>query len=647
MKKLYFLLFCFVLFQINCKATVGDTTLVQAHSDIWLNYYNNFDTTVNFPDGSKSYRKIYMVFTLGKYVCPGNPQYCGDWDYTIQTFLMPKTGDTVELGRLISPYANSGNASTPASWKKRYIYDVTDYYPLLKDSATVRILYSGYSGGFTANVKFIFVEGTPMRNVLRVDKIYRSSHNYGDPNNSIENLTVPVVKTAPAGTQAAALSFTVTGHGADDNGCSEFCSKYYQVLLNNVQIAQKDIWRANCGLNQLYPQSGTWVYDRGNWCPGDKVETFHHDLPGVTSNSNYTVDVDFENYTKTGSGTPSYTVTAAVFYYDTMNRGLDADLLDVIAPNKFEGYFRENALCGQPTIKVKNNGSQTINSITFGYGLLNDAVNTFTWNGTLNSKEETVISLPEPWSLRMASGDTSLKYFDAKILMVNGQNDEDHSNNTIIVPFKSAPKWPVQIVVRLATNLATVGAVSETSWKILDLNGNVVAQRNNLAPSTAYEDTVTLGPSCYKLVVEDLGCDGLYWWANTAQGSGSFSVRSLLSFATFPLAGYFSRDFGCGFSQYFITDFPTDIHSIFNANMEAAIEASPNPARNNVTIQVSGVSIEDGMISVVNAFGQVVKEEKCNSTRQNINIENLPSGAYTVVFQNSKGKLQSKLMIVR
>ena len=107
--------------------------------------------------------KIIMIFTLGKYSCPAGTQYCADWDYTVQNFLMTKTGDTVELGRLITPYANTSYARFPMTWKQRYTYDVTDLYSLLKGSAAIRIHYSGYSGGFTANITFAFIEGKPKK----------------------------------------------------------------------------------------------------------------------------------------------------------------------------------------------------------------------------------------------------------------------------------------------------------------------------------------------------------------------------------------------------------------------------------------------------------------------------------------------------
>ncbi|HXD93760.1 MAG TPA: PNGase F N-terminal domain-containing protein, partial [Bacteroidia bacterium] len=157
-------------------AAPGDTTWVQANI-VQLNNYNNFDTAVVFPNGSTSYRKILMVFTLGEYACAAGTQYCHQWDYTVTNYVMTKT-DTLELSRFITPYANTGTPRFPSTWKQHYMYDVTDFYTLLKDTATIRIFYSGYSGGFTANVKFAFIEGTPQRNVLGVDPLWRGAFSY-------------------------------------------------------------------------------------------------------------------------------------------------------------------------------------------------------------------------------------------------------------------------------------------------------------------------------------------------------------------------------------------------------------------------------------------------------------------------------------
>lgn len=640
MKRFYFfVVLCFYLG--SASAGNGDTTFVQAHNDKWLDWYNNFDTTISFPDGSKSYRNVYMTFTLGKYQCPGNPQYCGDWDYTVQTFLMTKTGDTVELGRLITPYANASYPRTPWSWKQRYVFDVTDYYPLLKDSATVRILYSGYSGGFTANVRFAFVEGTPVRNVLGIKPLWNKSYDYGKASDPIDNNVTARSLTAPAGTASAALKFIITGHGADNDGCSEFCSKNYQVLQNGTQTESKTIWRDNCGRNHLYPQSGTWVYDRGNWCPGDQVQVNSHNMQNVSGGTAFDVDVNFDAHSSAGGSQAVYTLSGAMVYYGAFNKQLDAHLEDVISPNNHEVYYRENTICGKPRIKVTNTGSTPISSLKIEYGVPGNFLPQYDWTGTVAPLETKEVELPELWELRSAgSGSNS---FVARILQVNGQADADASNNEFKTTFANTDRWTVKTRIVLKTN----NRAGETNWKIEDVLGNTVAQRNGIAANTVYDDTLVLGPSCYKLVVTDNGCDGLRWWANPNQGDGSLQVYTEGNAFPINLRGYFNKDFGCGFTTYFTTSFPT---GITNANATPlSIEAVPNPASSKVTIVLGGMQQANGTLSVVDALGRVVKTVSCTRFQEQIATGELATGAYTVIYTDKLhgNKLQTRLLIVR
>ncbi|HWY38038.1 MAG TPA: hypothetical protein VNY73_05735, partial [Bacteroidia bacterium] len=183
MKKFFLLLSFACLTRVS--ANPGDTTWVQANN-VYLNYYNNFDTLAHFPNGSVSYRKILMIFTLGEYICPASATYCHQWDYTVSNYVLTAT-DTVELSRLITPYANAGTPRFPSNWTQHYIYDVTHFAPLLKDSAVIRINYSGYSGGFTGNIKFAFIEGTPERNVIGVQRLWLGSYAFGNPADPIAN----------------------------------------------------------------------------------------------------------------------------------------------------------------------------------------------------------------------------------------------------------------------------------------------------------------------------------------------------------------------------------------------------------------------------------------------------------------------------
>ena len=159
----------FLLSLQGVKAAPGDTTWVQANNISKLDHYGAFDTLVNFPNGSKTYQKILMVYTLGNYACPPGTQYCHQWDYTITNYVLTNT-DTLEISRYITPYAGT-STRFPATWQHNYYFDVTDYYNQLKNSATIRTFYSGYSWGFTANIKFAFIEGLPPRNVLVFQKL--------------------------------------------------------------------------------------------------------------------------------------------------------------------------------------------------------------------------------------------------------------------------------------------------------------------------------------------------------------------------------------------------------------------------------------------------------------------------------------------
>ncbi len=635
------LLFCSFLI-LKANAAPGDTTWVQANIN-QLDYFNNFDTTVKFPDGSKKYRKIIMVFTLGKYVCPGTPTYCSDWDYTVQTYAMNKVGDTVELGRLITPYGKG--ARMPASWQQDYFFDVTDYTTVLRDSNKIRIHYSGYSGGFTANIRFAMIEGTPERDVIGIKSMWDGSFAFGAAANPIDAKVAAKTLTAPAGTSAATYRLNITGHGSDPNGCSEFCQKYYRVIKDGSMVKEKLIWRANCGLNNLYPQSGTWIYDRGNWCPGDLVHTNFHPLPGVTAGGNFDLGMTFEPYTSTGAAV--YTIYGAVVYYGGMNKTLDASLDEIIAPTNYDGNFRENARIGYTTVKIRNTGSSVINNIQFSYGVTGQPMTTTTWSGVLNPLTDTVIDLYYAISLTKATG-TNVPY-EVNIVSVNSSTDNDATNNKLTTTFTPAPVWPTNITVIFRTNAASIGGVSETEWRIFDETGAIVKQRINNAVSTNYADTFDLKEGIYKLAVTDAGCDGLNFWANPSAGSGSIQVKPTI-FTTMALRGYFSGDFGCGFNQYFKVGNPSTGIINYNAPEISSLNVYPNPASDEVTIHIDGVATVKGKLAITDNTGKLVYNLDVSQNTIKLDAKSFQSGLYFVSYQSNslaQPKVTAKLSIIK
>lgn len=572
-KQIYLFVIAILFLSVRVNANVGDTTWVQSFHGQFTQY-GNFDTAVTFPNGSVSYRKIYMIFTLGEYNCSAGSQYCHQWDYDVENYVMTPAGDTLELARFITPYATAGTPGFGSTWKQHYIFDVTDYYSILKNAATMRILYSGYSWGFSGDVKFAFIEGTPERNVLGYSRLWNNSYTYGNTADPIDNHITPDTITPPVGTQSTELKFAITGHGYDNtSGCCEFdntgVGHTYSVLANNATVAQFNM-NVNCGVSEIYPQGGTWLYARaGNWCPGGFLKVAQYKLNGFTAGSPNTVDVNFDDTYDGGGNYGIYKIASAAFFYGGYNKTLDASMEDVIAPTNFEWYRRENPRASAPVVKVRNTGGTTITSLLIQYGVKDSAMSQYIWTGTLAPSADTILTLPALVTLTNMSlyGASGSFKFVADILQVNGQTDNDQSNDTITSNFTVAPSWPSSFLVQLKTS--SIGAngsfgqsPADASWQITDQNGVVVASRSNPNVTTTYNDTVTLNSGgFYTLTVNTSQCYGLSWWALANQSgyvAGSFGVKDYNNGnAAIPLngdyTGSYHDDFGCGFTQYFTT----------------------------------------------------------------------------------------------
>ena len=665
-RQLY--LTCFALLSVfAAKASPGDTTWVQANN-VQMDYYNNFDSSITLPNTTKTYRKIYMIFTLGKYVCPNSPQYCGDWDYTVQTYFMSKhSADTLELGRFMTPYAHTGYYRFTATWTNRYIFDITDYYPALHDTGTVRIHYSGYSGGFTGNVKFAFIEGTPERNVLKVDRIWHGDFNYGHGSVPINTALGTFSKSVPSGTQSAEMKFNITGHGGDDNACAEFCPNTYTVSLNGSQLVQKNFFRTNCDNNELYAQTGTWVYSRANWCPGALVNTISHTLTGVGSAANYTLGLSFPAYTSTTNNpntfAASYTLDGAIISYGAINKPVDLSLEDIVSPTNAEYHFRENPNAGTPIITVRNSGAATITSIKFQYGVVGRTPQTYTWSGSIAPLQTMDIKLQELADLRRSAGTYQ---FDVKTLLVNGAADADATNNELMSTFTAAPVLANGIIVQMVANeegLDANAAVSQTSWRIEDMNGTVIKRKNDCPVSTTCTDTVILPVGAgYRLIVSDsayLGFyditqgtvvgveqgDGLAGFSNT---NGAMRLYRLDNHAAITIPGYYSANFGRGFVMDFYTGFPAAVNTIENAAM--VLKAFPNPASNNLTIVIDGVDDASGTIKMVDVMGRNALEMDYSSGIMKADIHAVANGIYELIYSNKANAnilLQKRIVIAR
>ena len=618
-------------------AAPGDTTRVTIFNRRRLDHYGAFDTTTVMPAAGRSYRKILMHYILGRYACPPGTVDCGSWDYTTRLIVRPAGRDTVEMARIMTPYAND--------WLGRnkthdYVVDVTDYAPLLTGTPGMRFDYQGYSWGFTVTVRLDFIEGTPPQDPVDVRNAYAGTFAYGSTTDPIEShLPARSLVSPSAGT--ITLKNLISGHGSDAVNCAEFCNRYYRLYLNGQVRLQKALWRDDCGKNEVYPQTGTWVYNRGNWCPGAVVRPIWHELtPIVGSGQPYTLDIDMQAYV--GNGAANYIWSSQIVTRGAINYATDASLDEIITPNSNENYYRENPNCGGPQVRIRNLGRNRLTAVNITYGVAGrGATQTYAWTGNLSFGRDTLVVLPALLSLLSNNGGR----FRAWTTGPNGSRDQNAYNDTLSTKFAPTISLPTNFTVSMLTNntnASGIGGTNETSWQITDVAGNVVAQRQNPTNSTLYNDPQQLPAGCYSLRLTDLGCNGFSWWAAASQGSGTFRLLDSSGNVLQTLSG----DFGCEYQLNF------RINSGLATTPAAIVglDIFPNPSHDgNFTLDLNLPVRQDIRLNVTDALGRSVWSQQLaqvKATKEPLALRNLAPGVYALEVTLADGsKVNRRLAI--
>ncbi len=532
-----------------------------------------------------------------------------------------------ELARYITPYGNG--LSLGAGWT--WTFDVSDYVTLLHDSVNLA------AGNWQEllDVQFLMILGTPPRDVLDIQNLYNGNFNYGVVSDPIDNHLPPLSVNIPANAANSRWKSRITGHGMDTpQNCAEFCPKNHYFNVNNVLQYTKLVWRDNCDRNPLYPQGGTWVYDRSNWCPGAEVWTYDFELtPFVTPGGPAILNHDVQAYSQTG-GWDYYQIEDQVVYYSAPNFTLDARLDEIISPTKDQMWLRYNPVCTNPVVKITNTGSTNLTSLTITYGLNGGPQSVFTWTGNLKFMESETVTLGTFAWVQTATD------FNVTISNPNGGTDQYAYNNSRTTPFTFPPVMPTIFVIDFRTNLYS----NEDSYTLKDEVGNIVWSRSNLSPSTTYKDTLILANGCYVFEMIDTGEDGLSWWANTAQGTGYLRFRS----GTSPtILKNFGADFGGQVYQQFTVGLTNGLND-YNLTDQSTLSVYPNPSDGHVFMDVNLDQRADGVIEVYDVFGKVVYSYEFKGlTAESVeaDLSFLNAGLYFVTLKTGDHLLTKKLII--
>lgn len=536
-----------------------------------------------------------------------------------------------ELARYITPYGI--NLSLGAGWT--WTFDVSDYRTLLSDSVHL----SAGNWQELLDMKFAFIEGTPPRDVIGIQNLWNGGFNYGQASDPIESHLTPKSVTIPANAFNSRWKSRVTGHGMDTpENCAEFCPKTHYYKVNGVQQYSKLVWRDNCDINPLYPQGGTWVYDRSNWCPGAEVWTYDWELSSLVSpGSTFSLDHDVQAYTSTG-GWDYYQIEDQLVTYGAPNFSLDAAIVDIISPSKDQMHLRQNPVCTQPIIIIKNTGSMPLTSLTITYGLNGATPSVYNWTGNLEFMEEERVTLT---TFNWAQGASE---FTVTLSNPNGGADQYQYNNTKVSRFAYPLLVPSNFIIEFKTN----NYPWENAYTLKDDAGNIIHSRNgaSLSVNTYYRDTLSLPDGCYIFELTDNGEDGLSFWANTAQGNGLIRFKNI-SPAT--IIKNWNGDFGGQVYQQFTVGLTSSMDEQAG-NTGSTMNVYPNPSDGLLYIDIEMNGYSDGAIQIFDMMGKMVYDLPVQNLAADIlslDLSGFSNGVYFVTLTAGSESISKKVIVQR
>ena len=487
----------------------GDTLVIHPVSfetpspDGWGAQYKE---TVSFPEKNKQWARIIMVQTLKCDSSTKADKYpCGEWDYIWNTFIKVLTKDSFEIfsiGSFVTPYGKRLSLGGEKGWQWKY--DITDYAPILNGELEI---VTGNNQELL-DLKFLFIKGKPVRDVLTVKNIYE----YG--NYKYEYLaTDSVLKSKKlvlnSNAKAYKLKAIISGHGhAGPRNCCEWDSKTHSYYIDDWDHFRWNVWK-DCGNNPIYPQGGTWPFDRAGWCPGTKVDEHEFELtplitPGDTIDFNYSIEYFSDNGEKDGT----FRMSHQIISYGKPNYNNDAGIVDIITPSSADKYKRFNPDCSNPRIIIQNTGAYTLNSLKITYGLKKGYKSVYQWYGNLSFLEKEEVWLPIPNWERL----TDNQEFIITVSNPNNSPDENSLNNELISEVDLPKILPSEFILQIKTN--NIGRAKENSFTITNNLGAVFYSKNNFNDSTEYNIPIKLDDGFYKFLFVDDVEDGIsvHWW---------------------------------------------------------------------------------------------------------------------------------------
>ncbi|MEZ4829144.1 MAG: LamG-like jellyroll fold domain-containing protein [Bacteroidia bacterium] len=644
-------------FITSLNTTLSTDSFQNAPTQVIL--YNNPSGSYIIPDNSPNHPSIptdtILVWEAGGYtfvyddagnkadsafISPENILYRNDHKYFSNIV-------RYEIGRYITPYGINLDLGPEGT---RWIFDVTDYAPILHDWVN---LEAGNNQELL-DLTFVMIKGTPPRTVRKIENIWDGSFSYASLFNDTQGKAVTKYLD-PNGAMWRIKTLT-SGHGFGGNNtdnCAEFCPREHSLDINGTTQFIWNLWK-ECADNFVYPQGGTWVYDRAGWCPGAIVPFYDHELtPLVNAGDTVVIDYGIQNPAPYVAG-GNYVLRAQLVTYGPPNFNLEASVEDILSPSNDKRFSRRNPVCANPKILIRNNGATPLTKLLITYGVKNGFMPCYyRWEGNLEFLETAEVELPLfNWTgLNQAN-----PVFYVMLSDPNGGTDQYPQNDYMEVPFEVTPQFLNGMYLEVRTN----GAARENSYSVTDVDGNVVFQRNNLTNYTTYRDTLNLTNGCYIFHFRDDnyfntedGNDGISWWANN-DGIGYVRWHN----PTGSVKKTYNPDFGMDIYEQFTIGYV--IGQAFEGiscdpgtriaapEIPGDMKIYPNPSTGSFQLEVKLKKTENIDIEIINTLGMKVYQNRMYQVRDgNFTLSpGLSAGVYMVRLKTDSGVMVRPVQII-
>ncbi len=282
-----------------------------------------------------------------------------------------------------------------------------------------------------------------------------------------------------------------------------------------------------------------------------------------------------------------------------------------------------------PEIKVKSNGGEELTELDINYSI-NGVDHFYNWTGSIYPLETKLIELP---SVNFA--DLEVNTCDVTIENPNGVPDEDPTNNEGTNTFNA----PVTTTLTVYLDLLTDNYGSETSWEVLNSNGDVLYSGGGYPDNvqTQVNETFELDVDCHTFMIYDSYGDGM----DSGYGVGHYILTDS--------EGVEIKN-GGDFGASEETLFNAGIYVGINEYTDTDVVVYPNPMSDAANVSFSLKTNENVSMNVYNVLGKLVltqgaREYAAGDHTLNINAENLTNGMYYVELIIGANRISNKITV--